>query len=47
MTVASAAKVADLALEDFIELLGRQGIAAVDYPPEELEAELALVSSEP
>lgn len=47
MSVTRAAKVAGLSLEEFIELLGRHGIAAVDYPPEELETEVALVSSEP
>jgi prevent-host-death family protein len=44
MSVARAAKVAGLPLEEFIELLGRNGIPAVDYPPEELEEELTAAS---
>lgn len=40
MTLAQAARFAGLDLEEFIELLGANGIDAVDYPPEELEAEL-------
>ncbi len=43
LTLAQSAKVADLSLEAFIELLGEVGIAAVDYPPEELEDELTVV----
>jgi prevent-host-death family protein len=42
LTLAQAAKVADLSLETFIELLGEAGIAAVDYPPEELDDELTV-----
>lgn len=44
-SVARAAKLADLPLEAFLELLGEQGIAAVDYPPEELDEELAVASA--
>ena len=44
MSVARAAKVAGLPLEEFIELLGRHGVPAVDYPPEELEEELTAAS---
>lgn len=40
LTLAQAAKVADLSMEDFIDLLGQAGVAAVDYPPAELQAEL-------
>lgn len=40
MTLAQAARFAGIDLEEFIELLGASGIDAVDYPPEELEAEL-------
>lgn len=40
MTLAQAARFAGIDLEAFIELLGSSGIDAVDYPPEELEAEL-------
>jgi prevent-host-death family protein len=39
-TLAQSAKMADLVLEAFIELLGSLGIPAVDYPPEELADEL-------
>ncbi len=42
LTLAQSAKVADLSLEAFIELLGEAGIPAVDYPPEELEEEMAV-----
>lgn len=40
LSVARASKVADLSLEEFIELLGEHGIPAVDYPAAELEQEL-------
>ena len=40
LTLAQAAKLADMDLSSFIELLGASGIDAVDYPPEELEREL-------
>lgn len=39
-TLTQSAKIADLAIEAFIELLGSLGIPAVDYPPEELADEL-------
>ena len=39
LTLSQAAKVADLTLATFIDLLGEVGVAAVDYPPEELEQE--------
>ncbi|MCP3662693.1 MAG: type II toxin-antitoxin system prevent-host-death family antitoxin [Gammaproteobacteria bacterium] len=42
LTMAQSAKVADLSLEAFIELLEEAGIAAVDYPPEELDDEMAV-----
>ena len=42
LTMAQSAKVADLSLEAFIELLEEAGIAAVDYPPEELNDEMAI-----
>ncbi len=42
LTMAQCAKLADLSLESFIELLGEVGIPAVDYPPEELEEEMAV-----
>jgi prevent-host-death family protein len=40
LTLAQAAKVAGMALEDFLGLLAEAGIDAVDYPPGELEDEL-------
>lgn len=40
LSVARAAKVAGLALEEFIALLGEHGIPAVDYPETELTEEL-------
>jgi len=42
LTLAQSAKLADLSLEAFIELLGEAGIDAVDYPPEELSDEMAV-----
>jgi predicted HTH domain antitoxin len=39
MILAQAARLADLSLEEFIELLGGAGIPVVDYPPEELQDE--------
>ena len=40
LTLSQAAKVADLSAEDFMDLLGKAGVAAVDYPSSELEDEL-------
>lgn len=40
LTLAQAAKVADLCVEDFMDLLDRTGVAAVDYPPSELDEEV-------
>jgi len=40
LTLAQAAKVAGLSLGEFIDLLGSLGLAAVDYPVEELAGEL-------
>lgn len=39
-TLAQAAKLADLSLESFIELLGQTGVPAVSYSPDELAEEL-------
>jgi len=39
LTLARSAKLAGLSLEEFVALLGLAGVDAVDYPPEELEAE--------
>jgi prevent-host-death family protein len=40
LTLAQAAKVADLSLDAFIDLLAPLGLAAVDYPAGELTDEL-------
>ena len=42
MSLAQAAKIATLSLEDFIELLGQAGIPAVDYDPAELAQEIEI-----
>ena len=41
LSLTQAARVAGMIAEDFIALLGEAGIAAVDYPPEEVEEEIA------
>ncbi|MYE23559.1 MAG: type II toxin-antitoxin system prevent-host-death family antitoxin [Gammaproteobacteria bacterium] len=43
LTLAQAAKVADLSVEDFMGLLRQAGVVAVDYPPAEIEDELHTV----
>ncbi len=40
VTLARGAKLADMSVEEFIELLGEAGIDAVDYSPDELETEV-------
>lgn len=40
LTLAQAAKVAGLSLDGFIDLLGSLALVAVDYPAEDLAAEL-------
>jgi prevent-host-death family protein len=40
LTLAQAAKVAELSIGEFIDLLGSLGLAVVDYPAEELAGEL-------
>jgi len=42
VTMAQAAKLAGLSIEEFVELLGEVGISAVDYPAEDLEEEMAV-----
>jgi len=42
LTMAQAAKVAGMPLDEFIDLLGSVGLVAVDYPPEELAEELHI-----
>lgn len=44
LTLARAAKLAAMTLEEFVELLGHAGIPAADYPPEELDDELRTAS---
>ncbi|HKI05798.1 MAG TPA: UPF0175 family protein [Thermoanaerobaculia bacterium] len=39
-TLAQAAKLADLSVEELIEILGQAGVPAVSYSPEELAEEL-------
>ena len=41
LTLTQAAKVAGMIAHDFVSLLGEAGIPAVDYPPEEVEQEIA------
>lgn len=40
LSLAQAAKLAGLSIEELVELLGREEVAAVDYPPDELAEEL-------
>ena len=42
LTLVQAAKLADMALEDFMDLVSKASIVVVDYPPEELEQELNI-----
>jgi prevent-host-death family protein len=44
ISLGKAAKLACLPLEDFIAQLGARDIPAVDYPAEELDAELAALT---
>ena len=44
LSLVQAAKVAGVSAEEFVALLGEAGIAAVDYPPEELEEEVDVAS---
>lgn len=43
LTLAQAAKVADLSVEEFVDLLEQSGVAAVDYPASDLDEELRAV----
>jgi prevent-host-death family protein len=45
VSLAKAARLAGLSVEAFTERLGAMGIAAVDYPPEEIDRELDLLGS--
>jgi predicted HTH domain antitoxin len=40
LSLGQAASLAGYSKSTFIELLGKQGIPVIDYPPEELEQEL-------
>jgi prevent-host-death family protein len=40
LTLAQAAKLSDLPIEQFIDVLGASGVNVVDYPPEEIRTEL-------
>lgn len=42
-TLSQSARIANVPLVDFIEILGRLGIPVIDYPPEELEQELEVL----
>ena len=44
LSLVQAAKVAAVSAEEFVILLGEAGIAAVDYPPEELDEEVDTAS---
>jgi prevent-host-death family protein len=43
LTLARAAKLAQLTMEDFVVKLGLLGIPIADYPPEQLDAEIAVL----
>lgn len=46
LTLAQAAKLADLPIEQFLDVLGASGVDVVDYPTEEVHAEIeALVET--
>jgi prevent-host-death family protein len=44
LSLAQAAKLAAVAVEEFVELLGKTGVPAIDYPPEELDDEISAAS---
>lgn len=45
ISLGKAAKLARLSNESFIAQLGAMGVPAVDYPPEELDAELEAIEA--
>ena len=45
VSLVQAAKLADMAPEDFLDLMSAAGIVAVDYPPEDLEQEIKIALS--
>ena len=44
LSLSQAAKLAALGVEEFVDLLGKTGVPAVDYPPEELDDEISAAS---
>ena len=44
LTLSRAAKAAGMSPEEFLGVLGRLGVPAVDYPPEELDDEIDAAS---
>ena len=46
VSLAKAAKLADLPIEAFITHLGAMGVPAVDYPAEEVDEELAALEAD-
>jgi prevent-host-death family protein len=45
VSLGKAAKLAGLSLQEFMAVLGARGIPAVDYPPEEIDEELAVLDA--
>jgi prevent-host-death family protein len=43
LTLARAAKLAELTMEDFVVKLGLLGIPIADYPPEQLDQEVGIL----
>jgi prevent-host-death family protein len=44
VTLAQAAKLAAVTVEEFVEILSQAGVPAVDYPPDEIDGELSAAS---
>ena len=44
LSLTQAAKLAAVAVEEFVELLRKTGVPAVDYPPQELDDEISAAS---
>ena len=40
LTLARAAKLAAMSVEEFLDLLSQTGVSAVDYPPDEMDDEI-------
>ncbi|MBI9084566.1 MAG: type II toxin-antitoxin system prevent-host-death family antitoxin [Desulfobacterales bacterium] len=43
-TLSQSAKIACVSFADFVDLLNEAGIPAVDYPPEDLDTEIQVIS---